>query len=54
MKPIRLPNGNLLVPIRAEGPDGMIGDAMVEVKPGTPEYERWAPYVDDPRGDKTS
>lgn len=48
MKAMRLPNGNLLVPARAEGDDGtIIGDAMVEVQPGSPEYERWAPYAED-------
>ncbi len=38
----RLPNGNLLVPIRAESGDGsVIGDGMVEVAPGSPEYAAW-------------
>jgi hypothetical protein len=42
----RLPNGNLLVPKRAETEDGnFIGDGMVEVEPGTPEYEMWISFV---------
>lgn len=43
----RLPNGNLLVPARAETEDGnKIGDGVKEVSPGTPEYEAWLPYVE--------
>lgn len=44
MDAIRLPNGNLLVPLRAEGPDGIIGDTQAEVGPGDPEYVRWMDY----------
>ena len=53
MKPAMLANGNLLVPMRAESEDrGTIGDAMVEVEPGTPEYEEWLPFVvEEPDGD---
>ncbi len=45
MKVIRLPNGNLLVPLRAESEDGTGGDGMVEVEAGTPEYEEWEPFA---------
>lgn len=45
VKAKRLESGNLLVPLRAEAEDGLVGDGMVEVAPGDPEYERWAPYV---------
>jgi hypothetical protein len=41
----RLANGNLLVPKRAEGPDGLIGDGAEEVAPGTEEYRRWLPWI---------
>ena len=41
----RLPNGHLLVPRRAESGDGTVGDGMVEVEPGTPEYGEWAPFA---------
>ena len=40
-----LKNGNLLVPFRAEAPDGTIGDGAIEVKPGTKEYEQWKPFA---------
>ena len=39
-----LPNGNLLVPMRAEG-EGVIGDGLVEISPGHPDYERWLEYL---------
>ena len=46
MKAVLLPNGNLLVPRRAEaeGSTVMIGDGLVEVAPGTPDYEEWMRY----------
>ena len=46
MKAVLLPNGNLLVPKRAEaeGYTGLIGDSLVEVAPGTPDYEEWMRY----------
>jgi hypothetical protein len=32
--------------MRAESDDGtIIGDAMVEVEPGSPEDEEWLPFV---------
>jgi hypothetical protein len=31
MRAYKLPNGNLLVPMRAEGPGGLHGAGMVEV-----------------------
>lgn len=43
MRAIKLKTGNLLIPIRAEGPDGLIGDGMLEVKPGSTEYNLWEP-----------
>jgi hypothetical protein len=33
----RLPNGNLLVPRRAEGP-GIVGDGWFEIGPDHPDY----------------
>ena len=44
MQPKRLPNGNLLVPKRAEG-DGWVGDGLVEIGPDDPEYKRWIDYL---------
>jgi hypothetical protein len=43
----RLPDGDLMVPARAESDDGVIGDGMVRVSPGDPLYEAWLPHVDD-------
>lgn len=49
----RLPNGNLLVPRTATGPDGIEGDAMVEISPNDPawteayaDWERSRDYED--------
>ena len=41
MRARRLRNGSLLVPMRAEGPNGLIGDGMVEIEPDRPDFERW-------------
>ena len=43
----KLPNGNLLIPKRAEDEEGLgiVGDGMVEVEPGDPEYDLWLPYA---------
>jgi hypothetical protein len=37
--------GTLLVPRRAEGPGGLVGDGMVEIGPDDPEYAEWAAEV---------
>ncbi len=37
-------DGTIWAPMRAEGPDGMIGDGMVPLRPGDPgydEYDAW-------------
>ena len=48
MDAIKLPNGNLLIPKRAESDEtGVVGDGMVEVEPGTEEYEEWLPIAAD-------
>lgn len=36
----RLPNGNLLVPMRAET-EGAIGDCMIEIGPDHPDFKEW-------------
>lgn len=47
MRPEKLPNGNYLLPKRAEGP-GAIGDGIVEVAPDDPallkELKWWAEF----------
>ncbi len=40
-RPQMLPNGNLLVPFRAEGPGGIVGDGVREIGSDDPEYARW-------------
>ena len=40
-----LPNGRLLVPRRAEGPRGEIGEGMVEIGPDDPAFEVWADWL---------
>lgn len=42
MKAVLLPNGDLLVPCRAESEDGsVLGDGMVVLHPGEPGYDGW-------------
>lgn len=45
MKPQRLPNGNLLIPVAVET-DDVIGDVLIEVTPDDPLYKEWLPYLD--------
>jgi hypothetical protein len=42
--PRRLPDGRLVVPARAEGPNGMVGDGIVVVGPGDELYDMWEPW----------
>lgn len=42
-----LPNGNLMVPLRAESADGVIGDGMVVAEAGSTLYEEWLPWALD-------
>jgi hypothetical protein len=46
-EPLRLPNGNLLVPVSLVAPDGTQGDAWQEIPPGSPDFEKWAPFVEE-------
>lgn len=46
MKAERLEDGRLLVPMRAEGDDGTIGDGMVEIDQDHPQYQMWSDYLD--------
>lgn len=47
MRVIKLPNGNLIVPKRAESEDGVIGDGVEEITPTHPQYTAWLAFVDD-------
>jgi hypothetical protein len=56
MRAIRLPNGNLLVPIETDDADG--GDGLAEIGPGHPEYGKWLAVAEDgedprPRGNRS-
>jgi hypothetical protein len=54
MRPIRLPNGNLLVPVEADDPEA--GDGVAEVGPEHPRYGDLLPYAqdgEDPRTQKS-
>ena len=45
MQAFLLPNGRLLIPRRAEGPGGLIGDGMVEIGPEDPTFAQWLPFA---------
>lgn len=49
MRPKRLPNGNLLVPVRLEAEDGTLGDGVVEIDHSDPEFEAWERELDGER-----
>lgn len=44
MQAYKLDNGNLLIPRRAEGEGGLLGDGMVEVGPDDPDYKGWVEW----------
>jgi hypothetical protein len=48
MKPQRLHNGNLLIPVAVET-DDVIGDVLIEVTPEDPQYKEWLPFLDTER-----
>lgn len=43
--PRRLPDGRLVVPVRAEGPNGEIGEAVIVIGPGDELYDVWEPWL---------
>ena len=46
MDAIRFPNGNLIVPRRAESEDGQtVGDGFEEIGPDHPDYEPWLAFM---------
>lgn len=45
MKAERLPNGNMLIPKRAEEPDGVIGDGVIEVTSDDSEFKLWDEFL---------
>lgn len=46
MNAILLPNDRMLIPIRAESPQGDIGDGMIEIGADDPRYEEWLPFAE--------
>ncbi len=52
MEPKELPNGNILVPARAEGPDGLIGDGIHEISPDDPAFQVLVRLVAEPPRDR--
>jgi hypothetical protein len=39
-------DGKVYVPMRAEGPDGLIGDGLVEMSSDDPEYEKLKAWIE--------
>ena len=44
MNATKLPNGNLLIPIRAES-DGVVGDAMIEITSDDSRFKAWDGFL---------
>jgi hypothetical protein len=42
---VRLDDGGILAPGRAEGPDGMIGDGIRPFYPGDPMFDLWDEWL---------
>jgi hypothetical protein len=43
--PVRQEDGGILVPMRAEGPEGMVGDGMLPIYEGHPDFEKWDAWL---------
>ena len=37
----------MLIPIRAEGENGLIGDSYKEVDPDSQEFKQWQPFINE-------
>jgi hypothetical protein len=42
----KLVDGKILIPVRAEGPHGMVGDAWVELSPDDPHYQKIREWIE--------
>jgi hypothetical protein len=42
----RLVDGKVMIPMRAEGPHGLIGDGLVQMLPSEPEYDRLKAWLE--------
>lgn len=45
MQDRRLPNGNIIAETRLDGPNGEIGDALVEIGPDDERFQMWDEYL---------
>jgi hypothetical protein len=55
MRVVKLPNGNLIVPKRAESDDGaVVGDGFEEITPEHPDYQRWLSFVTERDGEQNN
>jgi hypothetical protein len=43
----RFIDGKVMIPVRVEGPHGMIGDAMEEVPVGDPNYTKLKKWIEE-------
>ena len=39
---VRHSNGEISIPVRVEGPNGLVGDAVERIGPDHPDFEKWA------------
>lgn len=42
---VKQPDGTIVAPARAEGPNGIIGDGVAEYRPGDPGYDEWDDWL---------
>ena len=47
MEAIKLDNGKLLIPMRAEGDNGLIGDGFIEIDADHPDYGEWLDSISE-------
>ncbi len=46
MKAFRVAPDRLRIPVRVEGPNGEIGDGMLDIGPEHPDYSAWADWAE--------
>ena len=49
MQAIRLPNGDLIIPVRVKGPGGIVGDSTEVISPEHPDYGAWLRFAREHR-----
>ena len=42
----------MLIPMRAEGENGELGDGMIEIGPDDPRYQEWLPFSEPVPADR--